>query len=230
MKKIGWILTSLGIVLAGGLYYGYEQFINVKPQAITIPQEERFFQDDGTSLDWLEDPALVENTDTVPKNQPVVESPSDVVVTENTVKEQTSSPKRAPKQNIDSGQPSATPVKKANPIAEIKSKYTVQFKKLERTYQGKLMGLIGQAKADYVAMKKGELETSTMSLATEYLKRAQQMESEADAQFYSVLSQMKQELINQGLPNKLADNAEIEYEQRKKNQRAALLQKFSSKL
>jgi|GEM_PF-3214147 len=214
------------IILACGLYYGYEQYINVKPQPITIPQEERFFQDDGTSLDWMEDPALVENTDAPPKAGPVAESASDDLVTENNSVEQ-----EASMENTSIVRAADTPVKKEeDPVGEIKNKYTVKFKNLERTYQGKLMGLIGQAKGEYIAMKKGELEASTISLASKYLKRAKQMESEADAQFYSVLSQMKQELIKQGLSTNLADNAEIEYEQRKKNQRAALMQKLSSKL
>ncbi|MFX6170930.1 hypothetical protein ABTF49_18805, partial [Acinetobacter baumannii] len=78
--------------------------------------------------------------------------------------------------------------------------YKQKFQALERSYQGKLKGLIQQAKQDYQAVKSGESDQSTVGLASTYLSKIKQMESNADQQFYHLLGQMEQELLLAGHP------------------------------
>lgn len=212
------------VIFSTGLYFGYQSFIKPELQPIPIPKEERFFQDDGTSLDWLEDPTIqadagspkpgdLQQEGTVTK--PLEGDPS--------VEGEENSPPQSNDGNVNQERPT-------DPLTKIKNKYTVQFKTLERAYQGKMKGLLDQAKGEYIAVKNGEAEVSVMSLATKYMKKANAMEAEADTQFYAVLVKMEQELKSQGLSTELIQLAETEYEMRKKNQRAAFIQKFSSKL
>ncbi len=227
---MGW--TLLLVIFSTGLYFGYQSFIKPELQPIPIPKEERFFQDDGTSLDWLEDPTIqadagslnpgdLQQEGTVTK--PLEGDPS--------VEGEENSPPQSNDENVKQERPSfSETLLPADPLTKIKNKYTVQFKKLERAYQGKMKGLLDQAKGEYIAVKNGEAEVSVMSLATKYMKKANAMEAEADTQFYAVLVKMEQELESQGLSTELIQLAETEYELRKKNQRAALIQKFSSKL
>lgn len=210
------------VIGSTGLYFGYEyqSLTKSEPEPIPIPKEERFFQDDGTSLDWLNDPTIeadggTEQTGKLPETPSKAEEAQPIREPIN----------KEPSANLETQQSVAV-----DPQTKIKNKYAGQFKTLERTYQGKLKGLLNQAKGEYIAVKNGASEVSVMSLAAKYIKKANAMEAEADAQFYAVLAKMEQELKSQGLSTELIRNAETEYELRKKNQRAAFMQKFASKL
>lgn len=190
-----------------------------------IPAEERFFKDDGTSLDWLEEPIQEQE----PQGQDAVEGKGDSPIPDNMGqgKAQQQKPDLSTTQSEGA---SHEIVSEPKTLMDIKQNYTLKFKNLERTYQGKIIALVGQAKSEYIAMKNGQLDATAMSLASKYMGMVKSMESEADAQFYHVLSQMEQDLINRGFPTDLVKTAELEYEQRKKNQRAAIIQKFADKL
>jgi hypothetical protein len=241
-KRLGWILSITVLITLAGAYYGYTTYMVSEPKPIEIPMEERFFQDDGTSLDWLEK----ENPDVAEESaaEPTIDNNEKPEITETAVdsKEPHTSREAVGDGHRQAAHPNNespvapeltgnTQVTKEQHLAAIKQKYKVRFKGMERDYQGKLKGLIGEAHQEYIAMNEGHLETSKVELAAKYLRMAKQMEKEADKQFYNALAQMEQELEDHEISTeKILQQAKLEYKQRKDNQRAALMKKFTQNL
>lgn len=231
MKKLAWIAALL-VVIAGLIFFSYSYLFAPAPLPETNESDPNsLFAGDSTNLDWLNDPEIpaepIEDmTEMSETEQEHSEAPGE---------KQPSTDQAMP---TDQATPSAQPdsINPSSSTAAVVSetsiamKYKGQFQALERSYQGKLKGMINQAKRDYIAIQKGESDQSKFGLASKYLSKANQLESTADGQFYKLLGKMEQELIDAGLSTDLVKLAENEYKARKKNQKAALMQKFTDNM
>lgn len=212
MRKSKWFMAGGALLIIAAVSYSFS--FQEKKQPETSPFEQPFiFSEDHASLDWLEDPEIPTELDI---EAPVIEeSPSEA-------------PKASPPIPMAPQQPQ--PQDEQPPMSTIVNNYKQKFQTLERSYQGKLKGLIQQAKEDYQAIKSGASGQSAFGLASSYMSRVNQMESNADQQFYQLLGKMKQELQAAGHPTDIVKQVENEYIARKKTQRSTLIQKLTEKL
>ncbi|RXT04290.1 hypothetical protein [Ammoniphilus sp. CFH 90114] len=228
LKKLIWI--SIPIALIAIVLFSYSYYFSPSPvPEVQESDPNSLFAGDSSSLDWLNDPEIkaepVEELaeESTEQASPTPEAES-AVPTEQPAHSDPSEPKPT---DASPTPPSSSPVATQTDILE---KYKGKFKALERSYQGKLKGLIEQAKQEYIAVKNGQSNESKISLASKYLSKAKQLESTADSQFYQLLGQMEQDLIAAGHSTSLIKQAETEYKARKKNQRAALMQKVTESM
>ncbi|WP_134702650.1 hypothetical protein [Ammoniphilus sp. YIM 78166] len=214
MIKSKWLLASTAFLLLAVVSYSFLSPVK-KPQETPPPEQPLVFSEDNANLDWLDNPEI----------------PAEVEI-EGTQTEEMDSKPEVPKDSspIPSEPQQPKPQEERPAVTTIVDKYKQKFQTLERSYQGKLKGLIQQAKQDYQAVKSGASDQSAFGLASAYLSKVNQMESHADKQFYQLLGKMEQELLASGHPTDIVKQVENEYKARKKTQRSALMQKFTEKL
>jgi len=102
--------------------------------------------------------------------------------------------------------------------------YTQIFISMEAQYRQELNRLMESAKADYIAVKRGQKDISISRLAVEYVSAGRQLEKEADRNFNRMLGNLRSELKAQGLPMDMADQAQRQYNEQKSQMREELLQ------
>ena len=92
--------------------------------------------------------------------------------------------------------------------------YTAQFSQVQSQYIGKLNNLLKRAQVDIKA--NGGQKKELVKISYQYVKEAKALEQECDTNFYSILSDMKKELQQGHFPLAVADEAEKQYKQQKK--------------
>jgi len=103
--------------------------------------------------------------------------------------------------------------------------YNGKFLVLKAESTSKLDALIKQAKDELSSASSDNKSPSKLSLGMKYLELGKSLENECDAQFYSILSEMKQELTKNDLPLDAANDAEKLYKAEKSQRRSYLLSK-----
>lgn len=111
--------------------------------------------------------------------------------------------------------------------AIIENTYTKIFSSMEARYRQEINRLVESAKADYIAVKKGQRDISIGRLALAYVDAGKQLEKEADRNFNKVLGDMRAELQAQGLSTGMADQAEKHYKEQKSQLRKEMLQQMA---
>ncbi|QZY55348.1 hypothetical protein [Crassaminicella profunda] len=112
---------------------------------------------------------------------------------------------------------------------EIVAKYTGQFTALRGEFEGKLGGLIGEAKGEYNALSEDDKSSGKLSLGFKYLKKAKGLEKECDGRFDAVLEEMKKELTLGGFSTDAAVKAKAQYKNEKSERRTSLMKKALGK-
>ena len=102
-------------------------------------------------------------------------------------------------------------------------KYEPQFLALRDEYSGKVNALAGAAKAEYKQLPSDQRQEAALLLGAKYLEKGNALESECDARFNTILSQMQRELEAEGLPLTEVRIATQTYESQKNARREALL-------
>ncbi|TYO93255.1 hypothetical protein [Desulfallas thermosapovorans] len=111
--------------------------------------------------------------------------------------------------------------------AIIENTYTKIFSTMEARYRQEINRLVESAKADYIAVQKGQKDISIGRLALAYVDAGKQLEKEADRSFNRVLGNMRAELQAQGLSTDMADRAEKHYKEQKSQLRKEMLQQMA---
>jgi hypothetical protein len=106
---------------------------------------------------------------------------------------------------------------------EVIEKYEPQFLALRDEYSGKINALAGAAKAEYKQLPSDQRQEAALLLGAKYLEKGNALESECDARFHTILSQMQRELEAEGLPLTEVQTVMQTYESQKNARREALL-------
>lgn len=113
--------------------------------------------------------------------------------------------------------------------AAIVKKYKDQFVSLKNEYQGKINGLLLEAKEEYLAVPEGKRGTAKFTLGLKYLQKGKALEDACDARFNELLAQMKTELKENGFTTDEVKIAQEQYKQEKSDRRRYLLEKMLNK-
>ncbi len=109
---------------------------------------------------------------------------------------------------------------------EIEARYLDAFEKIEAEASEEIDGLIEEAKSEYFSMDEDDRDiTFKLSLAQKYLKAGNELEENVDDVFYTALESFRKELLDAGIDDSAADEAETEYKARKSERRKELLSK-----
>jgi len=109
---------------------------------------------------------------------------------------------------------------------EIEARYFEAFENIEVDAAAQIDGLIEEAKSEYFTMDEDDRDiTFKLSLAQKYLKEGNELEEKVDDTFYTALESFRQELLDAGIDDSAADEAETEYKARKSERRKELLSK-----
>jgi len=109
---------------------------------------------------------------------------------------------------------------------EIEARYFEAFENIEVDAAAQIDGLIEEAKSEYFSMDEDDRDISAkLSLAQKYLKEGNELEEKVDDTFYTALESFRQELLDAGIDDSAADEAETEYKARKSERRKELLSK-----
>lgn len=107
----------------------------------------------------------------------------------------------------------------------IEVKYKARLNALKSEFEGRLSGMIGQAKAEYGALSEKEKGKQRFSLVFKYLKKGNAMENECDGRVNKIIGDMEKELRANNFGTKLAKRAKAQYKQEKSQRRKALMKK-----
>lgn len=112
-------------------------------------------------------------------------------------------------------------------LLDIKDTYNEAFSNLEVKANQLLENLISQAIEEYsnLTSEEKKSETALASMAIDYLNRANELENQIDEIFYSLLSKMENELIENDLDKNIITQYEDEYITRKKARKKELMNK-----
>ncbi len=105
--------------------------------------------------------------------------------------------------------------------------YTQIFESMEAQYKQELNRLVESAKADYIAVKRGQKDITISRLALDYVNEGKKLEKDADQEFFRILGNLRSELKVQGLPMDMADQAEKHYKEQKSQMRKDLLMQLA---
>ena len=109
---------------------------------------------------------------------------------------------------------------------EIEARYFEAFENIEVDAAAQIDGLIEEAKSEYFTMDEDDRDiTFKLSLAQKYLKAGNELEENVDDVFYTALESFRKELLDAGIDDSAADEAETEYKARKSERRKELLSK-----
>ena len=109
---------------------------------------------------------------------------------------------------------------------EIEARYFASFEKIEAEASAEIDGLIEEAKSEYFSMDEDDRDISfKLSLAQKYLKAGNELEEKVDDVFYTSLESFRKELLDAGIEDSAANEAESEYKDRKSERRKELLSK-----
>ncbi|KJS15185.1 MAG: hypothetical protein VR69_14965 [Peptococcaceae bacterium BRH_c4b] len=120
--------------------------------------------------------------------------------------------------------------KAPNPIPsrqDIEKNLRKKMTALQSEYNGRLNGLISQAKSEYVQAKKEKKKISNSQLAQKYMGLAEGVEAECDARAYAVIAYAENELTRYNYSAGIADEARKAYQQAKSQRRIDLLDSFT---
>lgn len=133
--------------------------------------------------------------------------------------------------NSDSTTGSTAPPTNTNEkltVADIKNQYKPTLAALEQQINGKLNGLIGQAKNEYSTKKANGENISYSYFYQKYVGAAESLEASTDAVFESVMGMIEQDLEENGYSGSYADSFREEYNATKESLRSSLLDKAMS--
>jgi len=109
---------------------------------------------------------------------------------------------------------------------EIETRYFAAFENIEAEASAEIDGLIEEAKSEYFSMDEEDRDISIkLSLAQKYLKAGNELEDKVDNVFNAALESFRKELIDAGIDDSAANEAESEYKARKSERRKELLSK-----
>ncbi len=108
---------------------------------------------------------------------------------------------------------------------QIVSKYVNRFAALRNEYNGKLYGLLEQAKKEYLDLSQKKGKKAQFGLALKYFKKGRALENECNKRFNKILSQMKVELKKNNLPTNSIKTAKNQYRAEKNKMRKYLVNK-----
>ncbi|PAB59386.1 hypothetical protein [Anaeromicrobium sediminis] len=112
---------------------------------------------------------------------------------------------------------------------EIITKYTLAMEGLRIGFEGKLKALMGEARAEYMSYPEEERGSKKISLGLKYLRKANALEDECDNEVEVVLSDLKNELIENEYDTKIVQDMKVAYDTEKSEKRSALMKKALKK-
>ncbi|SHK66641.1 hypothetical protein [Tepidibacter formicigenes] len=110
---------------------------------------------------------------------------------------------------------------------EIINKYKSKFYLLQGEYNGKINGMIAQAKKEYYALPEKDRTTmSKLRIGLKYYNKAKGLEKECDSKVDSTLSSMAKELTESGYSTEAVDLIKNYYENEKSSKRSYYFSKI----
>ncbi len=208
------ILLIAVIILGGAAIWIYNAFFTYDPAVERQLQEqfgEDFFDFDMDKLFPVSDDKPLENLpeDETPENP---ENPTD------------NSPTSPPGDTGSEPNPKPKPEPKPPAITEefILAKHEPKFLALEKLALERLETLFNAGKAEYIEHE----ENGTLNrfeLANKYIQAGRTLEKGIDAMFYSLLEELRQDLLSHNLSTAIIETIESDYKKQKDSRRRSFL-------
>ena len=211
-KLIALIIIILVVILGFLGYKGYQYLFG----GLSLQDKEEITEEVGEITQDIMDGIHAES------DIPDAEPPSD-----SEGENDNDTPSAPPQNPDDQEQPTVPDPEK---MIEIKATYQAGLLTLQEEANSMVDRLIEGVKADYAALKaSGAGKTDFLELAVVYMQKANAMETEIDAAFALILSNMKAELETAGMAEEeikvYADQLETEYENQKSARSKAIMNK-----
>jgi len=145
------------------------------------------------------------------------------------------SPSNATGSNSGTNQPGTstnptTPVAEKPTVKSIKAKYTPSLQALQSQANGRINGLISNAKAEYSQKKANGESISVGYFYNKYMGAANSLEASTDAAFNSLMTLVENDLASNGYDKSHAQSLRNDYEAMKEERRDSLLSQVKGAL
>ncbi|MBO5364800.1 MAG: hypothetical protein J6A56_04995 [Clostridia bacterium] len=98
---------------------------------------------------------------------------------------------------------------------------------LRSTFTGKLDGLVGEAKSEYIAQKKATGKADKVTIGSRYISKGLALESECDGQMEALLGEIEAELARSGGDTSIISQIRSVYNNEKSIKKANLLSRYA---